>query len=343
MTDVVSRDVAVSRRTFLKAVGLGGVGLAMPKAAEARSDGEELATLLDLGKCVGCGACVEACHEASRAKYPEPVKPFPRMYPARVKASDWSEKRHVDDRLTPYNWLYIQSAQVEHNGRSHLVNMPRRCLHCQNPPCANLCPWGAAYKLDNGIVRIDSDICLGGAKCQNVCPWEIPQRQTGVGLYLKLLPSLAGNGVMYKCDRCHDRVARGALPACVEACPEGVQSIGPRPEMVARARDLAESMNGYIYGLEENGGTNTLYVSPVPFEKLDGAASKGPGRPHLHSVKAVMEKEEYLGWAVFLAPVAGVAAGVLRAGRLFSSASKPVNDTPRDTSDKKEAKEESHE
>ena len=57
-------------------------------------------------------------------------------------------------------------------------------MHCQNPPCANLCPWGAAGREKNGIVRINDKVCLGGSKCKSVCPWNIPQRQTGVGLYL---------------------------------------------------------------------------------------------------------------------------------------------------------------
>jgi Fe-S-cluster-containing dehydrogenase component len=130
--------------------------------------------------------------------------------------SDWSGRRHVTDRLTPYNWLFIQEATVIINGQEETLTVPRRCMHCQNPPCADLCPWGAARKLKNGITRIDADICLGGSKCRDVCPWEIPQRQTGVGLYLDLLPSLAGNGVMYKCDRCYDRIDdEGKLPACI--------------------------------------------------------------------------------------------------------------------------------
>jgi len=73
---------------------------------------------------------------------------------------------------------------------------------------------------------------------------------------------------MYKCDRCYARVADGELPACIEACPEDVQTIGPRDEILRKAHALAREINGYIYGEKENGGTNTIYVSPVPFEEL---------------------------------------------------------------------------
>jgi Fe-S-cluster-containing dehydrogenase component len=305
----------VNRRSFL-ASGLAvaaGTALA-PAAARAKADDAKevvLATLLDLSKCIGCGACVEACREANAHKFPEPVKPFPKMYPAKVKAADWSDQRDVDDRLTPYNWLYIQTASGEYNGEPFELNIPRRCLHCQNPPCANLCPWGAASKNARGIVAINDEICLGGSKCKDVCPWHIPERQTGVGLYLKLAPSFAGNGVMYKCDRCQDRIAQGGIPACIEACPEDVQTIGPRDEIRAKALKLAEETGGFVYGDTENGGTNTFYVSPVPFDVLNEAVEKGPGQPHLASMGNPFSKEDILARAVYAAPLAGLAAGAL--------------------------------
>jgi ferredoxin len=168
--------------------------------------------------------------------------------------------------------------------------------------------------MDNGIARIDADLCLGGSKCKQVCPWHIPQRQTGVGLYLDILPSMAGNGVMYKCDRCYDRIAEGETPACIAACPEGVQQIGPRDEIIRKAHALAEEMNGYIYGETENGGTNTIYVSPVPFEELDRAVEKGKGKPHLQPVGDKMGQANNLVAAMAIAPLAGIAAAV---GKLY--------------------------
>ena len=316
----------ISRRTFIKGglTALGAVstaGIAVPSVVQGAAQ-DELATLIDIRKCIGCEACVEACQEVNEAKYPEPKKPFPKMYPSRVKVSDWSEKRDVTDRLTPYNWLTIQWATVDVDGEETELSFPKRCMHCQNPPCADLCPWGAARKLENGITVIHSDICLGGKKCQVVCPWDIPQRQTGVGLYLDILPSLAGNGVMYKCDRCYSRIAEGEMPACIEQCPEDVQIIGPRDEIVREAHRLVEEEGVYIYGETENGGTNTLYVSPVPYEILSQAISKGPGQPHFDQVVDQMAHADNLAKAMLIAPLAGLAAGV---GRIYN-ASKKLSD-----------------
>jgi len=284
----------ISRRSFIKGglAAIGAVGassLPLPATVRGATQGE-LATLIDIRKCIGCEACVEACQEVNEPKFPEPEKPFPKMYPSRVKVSDWSDERDVMDRLTPYNWLFIQEATVTVNGEEQTFTIPRRCMHCQNPPCA--------------------DICLGGSKCKAVCPWHIPERQTGVGLYLDVLPAFAGNGVMYKCDRCYDRLEQGELPACIEVCPENVQKIGPRDEIIKEAHAIAKEINGHIYGEKENGGTNTIYVSPVPFEELNKAMEKGPGKPHMKPVEDSMAHADNLAKAMVIAPLAGAAAAL---------------------------------
>ncbi len=313
----------ISRRAFLKgsltAAGSVAASTTLAKTATAltREKQEPLATLIDISKCIGCEACVYACQESNGHKFAEPKKPYPKMYPQTVPVEDWSKKREVTDRLTPYNWLYIQHATVTLNGEEKELTLPRRCMHCENPPCVKLCPWGSAKQEDNGLSRIDPDLCLGGAKCKTVCPWKIPQRQTGTGLYLDLLPALAGNGVMYKCDRCYDRLEAGELPACIEACPENVQTMGPRTEILEKAHRLAEEMNGYIYGEHENGGTHTIYVSPVPFDELDKAIETGNGQPHLKPVEDSMAMGNNLARAILLAPLAGIAAAV---GKFYKTA-----------------------
>ncbi len=304
----------ISRRAFLKGsiTAAGSMTVAAPVAraanALAKEASEPLVTVIDIAKCIGCEECVYACKESNQEKYPAPEKPFPKMVPKRVPVQDWSDKQDVSHRLTPYNWIFIQEAIATIDGQEIELTIPRRCMHCVNPPCVKLCPWGAARQEENGLSRIDSDLCMGGSKCNKVCPWKIPQRQTGVGLYLDILPSLAGNGVMYKCDRCYRKIENGESPACIEACPEEVQTIGPRSEMIQQAKALAEKMNGYLYGLDENGGTNTIYVSPYPFDRL--FLDTGKGKPRMHPVKDAMAKSNNLARAMLIAPVAGAAAAV---------------------------------
>jgi Fe-S-cluster-containing dehydrogenase component len=243
-------------------------------AEEASARSGTYATLIDLTKCDGCKdepmpKCVEACRRVNEERFPNPKEPIKNLWPQKTH-DDWSKKRDVTDTLTPYNWTTVQKVEVEGED----VFIPRRCMHCDNPPCAGLCPFGALNKYSDGSVVINDDLCLGGAKCKTVCPWHIPQRQSGVGVYLKLQPVPAGGGVMYKCDLCHNRIKNGQIPACVEACEKRLGKkkplfFGEREKILKMAHERAKEINGFIYGENENGGTATLYVSRVPFEKID--------------------------------------------------------------------------
>lgn len=315
----------ISRRSFLKiTAGAAAVsGIVIPKKSWAETD-KKLSTLIDLSLCDGCvdrnvPACVSACKEINKNKIPQVTDPIPEPWP-RKTIEDWSKKRGAFNRLTPYNFIYVHRAEVNLSGQKKNVFVPRRCMHCDNPACATICPFSANHKNKNGAVVIDQDLCFGGAKCRDVCPWEIPQRQSGVGIYLKVLPGLMGNGVMYKCDLCVERLADDKLPGCVEACPREALLIGSRSAIEQTAESRAGRMNGYIYGKTQNGGTSTLYVSPVSFEEINKTMTKKQGQPDMKvDVKRRMAGTDPLAKTVLAAPVLGiVAAGVAGAWRLFS-------------------------
>ncbi len=318
-----------TRREFFQrafAAGLAGglvlSGLGKQAGAAGRAP---VGTVIDLTRCDGCRlagvpACVRACREENQRRFPRPVDDIGNYWPQKKK-EDWSDKRDLITRLTPYNWTFVQKVEVEHGGKLYRLAIPRRCMHCDNPPCANLCPFSAQRKTPEGPVVIDPDLCLGGAKCRQVCPWGIPARQAGVGLYLKIAPRFAGGGVMYKCNLCYDRLKAGRPPACVEACPRQALLIGSKERMRALARERAGQVGGYIYGERENGGTSTFYVSPVPFEKIHAALMQqkaaqanpsAPGFPGMPvGVGNYLDSVNGLALGMAVAPVAGaVAAGV---------------------------------
>jgi Fe-S-cluster-containing dehydrogenase component len=315
----------ISRRSFLQITAGAALlsGISMPESAHA-ARGESLATIIDLSLCDGCAdrkipACVSICKEINKDKIPQIIDPIPEPWP-RKTIEDWSKKQEVSDRLTPYNFIYVHKAKVDFAGRKKTIYVPRRCMHCDNPACATICPFSANHKFKNGAVVINQNQCFGGAKCKDVCPWEIPQRQSGVGIYLHVLPGFMGNGVMYKCDLCFERLKEGKLPGCVEICPQEALLIGTRKAIEEVAVRRARRINGYLYGNTQNGGTSTFYVSPVPFEEINKMMTKKPGQPDMRTdIPRRMAGTDFLGKAVLAAPVLGLAAaGVAGAWNWFS-------------------------
>lgn len=304
-----------SRRTFLTGTAAAAGAAFLPKkSARAASSDESWVTLIDMTRCDGCEGemipkCVEACRIKNSARFPDPDPTMLNDYWPKNFHEDWSDQRENIYRLTPYNWLFVDELYLEIDGRDERINIPRRCMHCDNPPCVSLCPFGTAKKDADGPVRIEPDLCFGGAKCRAVCPWSVPQRQAGVGIYTSLYPVPIGGGTMYKCDLCRDLLGKGDSPRCIGACPKDAMKIGSREEIHALADQLTEEYNGYLYGKDEHGGTATIYVSKIPFEKIDAAITedvdpKSVMRFHQPVNEGI--KQHRRASVALLAPLAGV-------------------------------------
>ncbi len=172
----------------------------------------QLAIITDLNRCVGCQACTVACKTVNDV----PI------------GSYWNRMLRVGPNPKPNG--SGQFPDVE------MYFIPKQCQHCVNPPCVQVCPVGATYKLDNGIVKIDTDVCIGCQSCVGACPYGIR--------YLDM-----DMGAVQKCTMCEEKVARGELPQCVTQCggsarffgdlDEGLESFeGPAPLDVTLGDDL---------------------------------------------------------------------------------------------------------
>ena len=95
---------------------------------------------------------------------------------------------------------------------AYKVNMS--CNHCAQPACLPTCPTGAIFKRKkDGIVDIDSTLCIGCRRCEAACPYGAPQ----------FIPD---QNIVSKCNLCVDEIDAGRKPYCVMACMMRVLDVG---------------------------------------------------------------------------------------------------------------------
>jgi Fe-S-cluster-containing dehydrogenase component len=278
----------MNRRAALK-VALAGAAVAVAKpitAAEKLSAPPDAVGLLyDTTLCIGCKACVVACREANGL---EPDTSWSGgLYQAPLDLNEYT-KNVIK--------LYDDGEQ-----RSY---MKAQCMHCVDPACANACMLGAYKKREFGIVSYDPNYCIGCRYCEVACPYGIPKFE-----WSKAAPK------MVKCELCRHRIAEGKIPACADVCPRHAVIYGKREDLLneARAR-LAANPGKYvpkIYGEHDGGGTQCLYLSHVPFEKLGLPVLGEESTPTL---QRTIQHSIYKGFA---APVAlyGVLGAILLRNR----------------------------
>jgi len=108
--------------------------------------------------------------------------------------------------------------------------LPLSCQHCEDAPCAKVCPTGATHIRNDGVVLIDYDKCIGCRYCMAACPygvrvfnWAQPQRIPDFDYgYAAARPK----GVVEKCTFCVQRLDQGLDPACVVSCPAQARIFG---------------------------------------------------------------------------------------------------------------------
>jgi Fe-S-cluster-containing dehydrogenase component len=139
------------------------------------------------------------------------------------------------------------------------------CLHCNDPACVSACIVGALRKQPNGAVTYDAGKCMGCRYCMVACPFQMPTYEY----------DNVWTPQVRKCTLCSNEghPNKGGVPACVQACPKECLTYGKRSELLARARETIKRHPDiyvdHIYGEHEAGGTSWLYLSAVPFERLD--------------------------------------------------------------------------
>jgi len=204
--------------------------------------------VIDLDKCTACQACTVACMAENNVPIVGPEESL---------------------RHRAISWHYVL-ADVE-GEYPHLQArfIPRPCFHCENPPCVKVCPVGATYVDDEGLVLVNYDRCIGCKYCVTSCPygvryvnwlhyhWPEPMDQ-----YLNPEVPLRPEGVVEKCTFCVHRLERAKqeaaaqgreltdadlvlLTACNQACPASARYFGDLDDPESTVSRLARSPRAF--------------------------------------------------------------------------------------------------
>ena len=240
---------------------------------------DAIGMLYDSTLCIGCRACVSACRRANGTtpEQPETLADW--------NVGTWDTAEDISGSTFNVIRVYMDGTK-EHKDRE--VNgyafVKRHCMHCVDPSCVSVCPVSAMRKdPQTGVVSHDPDACIGCRYCVYGCPFSVPQYQ-----FDKTFGQIA------KCQFCRHLLAEGKLPACCDVCPTGASLFGkvadlqleaerrlaaPQGETYEFSRgDLGGDRPGHeaaipryephLYGAGEMGGTQVLYLSGIPHEKL---------------------------------------------------------------------------
>ena len=143
--------------------------------------------VVNLETCIGCGACVAACSEEN-SRILDSI--------ARGARVPLGGRRDI---------IVVERGRYPNTAR---ITLHHTCMHCEDAPCVSVCPTGATFKNEDGIVLVDYDLCIGCKYCIVACPYNARYYNEELG----------GPD---KCTMCAHRVYKGLEPACAASCPTG--------------------------------------------------------------------------------------------------------------------------
>jgi Fe-S-cluster-containing dehydrogenase component len=240
--------------------------------------------VIDLQKCVGCGACALACKTENNTQGS-----------ANGQTYNWAD------------FIYREEGKFPNLS---FTALPVLCNHCSDAPCVKACPVTpkAMFKTADGITMHSDARCIGCRRCQKACPYsamdvtkektaysvisandpkepphafyrdttEIIKGGTASGTEVAKtagdLPpyrnhfshpdyeSVRKQGVVEKCIFCEHRVKKGELPNCVVACPAKARIFGDLNDASSEPAGQLKKFKSFRLKEEKKTRPNVSYI-----------------------------------------------------------------------------------
>ncbi|MCL1852987.1 MAG: 4Fe-4S dicluster domain-containing protein [Peptococcaceae bacterium] len=181
--------------------------------------------VIDLDRCIGCQTCMVSCH----------------IHNSQAPGVWWN-------RVFTQGGLTHQNAVINSKDEYRMDYLPVSCQMCDKPSCQSVCPTGATYTDENGVVLVDYKRCIGCRFCMTACPYNVRQfnwqdakkakkeygYEYGYPFDVKdgkkekrlVYTQHRRSGVVEKCTFCIQYTKDNARPACVQACTANARFFG---------------------------------------------------------------------------------------------------------------------
>lgn len=177
---------------------------------------------IDLNTCIGCGACVVACHAENNVP---------------VVGKNEVLRGHE------MHWLridrYFVSNEENPGELQTVLFQPMLCQHCDNAPCENVCPVAATMHSSEGINQMAYNRCIGTRYCANNCPYKV--RRFNWGDYNGASTHGVGG----------PKVGAGKLNDAVHMMNDELTRMVINPDVVTRSRGVMEKCTFCIQRTQE--------------------------------------------------------------------------------------------